>query len=33
VPRGRHALGVAAVLALNVAVGLYPLPLLAAARL
>ena len=33
VPRGRHALGVAAVLALNVAVGLYPLPLLAAANL
>ena len=33
VPRGRHALGVAAVLAINVAVGLYPLPLLAAARL
>jgi len=33
VPRGRHAFGVAAVLALNVAAGLYPLPLLAAARL
>lgn len=33
VPRGRHAVGVAAVLVLNVAVGLYPLPLLAAARL
>jgi hypothetical protein len=32
-PRGRHAIGVAAVLALNVAVGLYPLPLLAAARM
>jgi NADH:ubiquinone oxidoreductase subunit 2 (subunit N) len=33
VPRGRHAVGVAVVLALNVAVGLYPLPLLAAAHL
>src|SRR5437588_2511854 len=33
VPRGRQALGVALVLALNVAVGLYPLPLLEAARL
>lgn len=33
VPRGRQALGVALVLALNVVVGLYPLPLLAAARL
>ena len=32
-PRGRQALGVAVVLALNVAVGLYPLPLLEAARL
>jgi len=32
-PRGRHAVGVAIVLAVNVAVGLYPLPLLAAARL
>src|SRR5947209_6830858 len=32
-PRGRRALGVALVLALNVAVGLYPLPLLEAARL
>src|SRR5438094_100465 len=30
-PRGRRALGVALVLALNVAVGLYPLPLLQAA--
>jgi len=33
VPRGRQAIGVALVLALNVAVGLYPLPLLEAARL
>jgi len=33
VPRGRQAVGVALVLAINVAVGLYPLPLLAAARL
>jgi hypothetical protein len=32
-PRGRQALGVALVLALNVAAGLYPLPLLAVARL
>ena len=32
-PRGRQALGVALVLAVNVAAGLYPLPLLAAARL
>jgi len=32
-PRGRQALGVALVLALNVAAGLYPLPLLAGARL
>jgi len=32
VPRGRQALGVALVLALNVAAGLYPLPLLAVAR-
>lgn len=32
-PRGRHALGVAIVLAVNLAAGLYPLPLLAAARL
>jgi NADH:ubiquinone oxidoreductase subunit 2 (subunit N) len=33
IPRGRQRLGVALVLALNVAAGLYPLPLLAAARL
>lgn len=33
VPRGRQAAGVAAVLALNVAVGLFPLPLLALAGL
>lgn len=32
-PRGRQAVGVALVLALNVAVGLYPLPILEAARL
>jgi hypothetical protein len=32
-PRGRQALGVAIVLAINVAVGLYPLPILGAARL
>lgn len=32
-PRGRQALGVALILAVNVAAGLYPLPLLAAARL
>ena len=32
-PRGRQALGVALVLAVNVAAGLYPLPILAAARL
>ena len=32
-PRGRQAIGVALVLALNAAAGLYPLPLLAAARL
>lgn len=32
-PRGRQAVGVALVLAVNVAVGLYPLPLLLAARL
>jgi hypothetical protein len=32
-PRGRQALGVALVLAVNVAAGLYPLPLLTAARL
>src|SRR5207237_4717886 len=32
VPRGRQALGVALVLALNVAVGLYPLALLESAR-
>jgi hypothetical protein len=32
-PRGRHAFGVALVLAVNVAAGLYPLPLLAAAQL
>lgn len=32
-PRGRQAVGVALVLAVNAAVGLYPLPLLAAARL
>jgi hypothetical protein len=32
-PRGRQALGVAIVLTVNVAAGLYPLPLLAAARL
>jgi NADH:ubiquinone oxidoreductase subunit 2 (subunit N) len=33
VPRGRQAAGVALVLAINVAAGLYPLPLLAAGRL
>jgi hypothetical protein len=33
IPRGRQAVGVAIVLALNVAAGLYPLPLLAAAGL
>lgn len=33
IPRGRQAIGVAIVLAINVAAGLYPLPLLAAARL
>ena len=33
VPRGRQAVGVAIVLAINVVVGLYPLPLLQAARL
>ncbi len=33
VPGGRQAVGVALVLALNVAAGLYPLPLLTAARL
>jgi len=33
VPRGRQALGVALVLAVNVAVGLYPLPLLSVAGL
>jgi hypothetical protein len=33
VPRGRQALGVAIVLAINVAVGLYPLPLLTVAGL
>jgi NADH:ubiquinone oxidoreductase subunit 2 (subunit N) len=33
IPRGRQAIGVAIVLAVNVAVGLYPLPLLAAASL
>jgi hypothetical protein len=33
VPRGRQAAGVALVLAINVAAGLYPLPLLAAASL
>lgn len=32
-PKGREAVGVALVLAVNVAVGLYPLPLLLAARL
>jgi hypothetical protein len=32
-PHGRHAIGVALVLAINVAAGLYPLPLLTAARL
>jgi hypothetical protein len=32
-PRGRHAVGVALVLAVNVAMGLYPLPLLSAASL
>lgn len=32
-PRGRQAFGVAIVLAVNLAAGLYPLPLLAAARL
>ena len=32
-PRGRQAVGVALILAVNVAAGLYPLPLLAAARL
>ena len=32
-PRGRQAIGVALVLALNIAVGLYPLPILEAARL
>jgi hypothetical protein len=32
-PRGRQALGVALILAVNVAAGLYPFPLLAAARL
>jgi formate hydrogenlyase subunit 3/multisubunit Na+/H+ antiporter MnhD subunit len=32
-PRGRQAIGVVLVLALNAAAGLYPLPLLAAARL
>jgi formate hydrogenlyase subunit 3/multisubunit Na+/H+ antiporter MnhD subunit len=32
-PRGRQAIGVALILAVNVAAGLYPLPLLAAARL
>lgn len=32
-PRGRQALGVALILALNVAAGLYPLPLLTAAQL
>ena len=32
-PRGRQAVGVAVVLAINVAAGLYPLPLLQAARL
>ncbi len=33
VPRGRQAIGVSLVLALNVAAGLYPLPILLAARL
>ena len=33
IPRGRRALGVALVVAVNVAVGLYPLPLLQAAHL
>jgi len=33
VPRGRQAVGVAIVIAVNVAAGLYPLPLLAAAGL
>jgi hypothetical protein len=33
IPRGRRALGIALVLAVNVAAGLYPLSLLAAARL
>lgn len=33
VPRGRQAIGVALVLAVNVAAGLYPLPILLAARL
>ncbi len=33
VPRGRRALGVALVVAINVAAGLYPLPLVAAAHL
>ena len=33
VSRGRQAVGVALVLTINVVVGLYPLPLLAAARL
>lgn len=33
IPRGRQAVGVAIVLAINVAAGLYPLPLLAAAGL
>jgi hypothetical protein len=33
VPRGRQAVGVAVVLAINVAAGLYPLPLLGAANL
>ena len=32
-PKGRQAVGVALVLAVNVAVGLYPLPLLLAAHL
>jgi len=32
-PRGRRAVGVAVVLALNVAAGLYPLPILSAAHL
>jgi hypothetical protein len=32
-PRRRQAVGVALVLAVNVVAGLYPLPLLAAARL